>query len=308
MDIFCCGMYRSCSTWQYEIATEVLRHAGNADAGVQVVPLGYRTGPEYARESLASRNRSTFRIMKAHEGHPSFTRAMARGRGLGLYAHRDARDVVFSLMYKRQLSFREILRTGMIHQVLVNDRFWRQHPHVLVQRYDEIMSEPEQAIAEIADFLGVLLPQGEAARLAAAYSKEANQRRTRRTHEALTSRGMDTAAEDITEVYDPQTLLHWNHIRPESRTWRELATPRERQVLNRLLGNWLAQNGYPPDESLTPTTNEKMAPVWRADSVHGLFRCRSRELSSRYHRVAGPVKRVLGIGKAERRSKPIEMP
>ncbi len=307
MDIFCCGMYRSCSTWQYEIATEVLRHAQDAGVRVAVEPIGYRTGPDYANESRPSRDRSTFRIMKAHEGHPSFTRAMAEGSGLGLYAHRDARDVIFSLMYKRQQSFREIVRTGMIHQILVNDRFWRQHPQVLVQRYDDIMREPVRAIEEIARYLGVHLPHGEAGRLAAAYSKEANLRRTRQTHEALASRGLDTQAEEIAEVYDPQTLLHWNHIRPESRSWREIATPQERAVMHRLLGNWLEANGYPPDDALSQATVEKLTPKWRADSVHGLFRCRSREFSSRYHRVATPVKRVLGMGEAERRSKSIDM-
>ncbi|MBI1324528.1 hypothetical protein GC170_15275 [bacterium] len=307
MDIFCCGMYRSCSTWQYEVAIEILRHAFIEGEPVEVLPIGYRTGPEYDGESPASQDRRTIRIMKAHEGHPSFTRAIDQVCGLGLYAHRDARDVIFSLMYKRQQSFREIVRTGMIHQVLVNDRFWRSQSHVLVQRYDEIMARPEQAIVEIASFLGIALPAGEAARIAAAYSREANLKRTRETRQALSRKGVDPKAEDVAEVYDPQTLLHWNHIRPEARGWRDLATAQERALMHRMLGDWLAENGYPADEMAHEFVDPAITKTWRADSVHGLFRCRSREISARYYRLAVPVKRMLGLGKAERRSKSIDM-
>lgn len=307
MDIFCCGMYRSCSTWQYEVAIEILRHARHQGDPVEVLPIGYRTGPDYDRESPARPDRSSIRIMKAHEGHPSFTRAIDLDSGLGLYAHRDARDVIFSLMYKRQQSFREIVRTGMIHQVLVNDRFWRSQRNVLVQRYDDIMARPERSIVEIAAFLGVVLPKGEAACIAAAYSREANLKRTRETRQALSSKGVDPKAEDAAEVYDPRTLLHWNHIRPEARGWRDLATVQERALMHRMLGAWLAENGYPADEMAGEFVDPSVSKTWRADSVHGLFRCHSREISARYYRVAVPVKRMLGMGKAERRSKSIDM-
>ncbi len=307
MDIFCCGMYRSCSTWQYEVAIEILRYAWHEGGSVAVLPIGYRTGPDYDREASGQGNLATVRIMKAHEGHPAFARAMDQGRGLGLYAHRDARDVVFSLMYKRQQTFREIVRTGMIHQILVNDRFWRSQRNVLVQRYDEIMARPERAIAEIATYLGVVLPEGETGRIAAAYSREANLKRTRETRQALSRKGVDPKAEEVAEVYDPQTLLHWNHIRTEPRGWRELATPHERDLMHRMLGAWLAENGYPPDEMAQDRFDPSHSKQWRADSVHGLFRCHSREISARYYRLAVPVKRILGMGKAERRSKSIDL-
>jgi hypothetical protein len=244
--------------------------------------------------------------MKAHEGHPAFSRAIARGKGLGVYAHRDARDVIFSLMYKRRQTFREIVRTGMIHQILVNDRFWRNQPGVLVQRYDDIMGQPESSIEEIARYLEVALPAGEARRLAASYSREANLERTKATQQALTRKGADTHAEELAEVYDPQTLLHWNHIRAEARGWRDLASPEERSIMHALMGQWLAENGYEPDTEVVESVNLAPNKTWRTDSVHGLFRCHSRELSARYFRIAGPVKRILGLGKAEKRSRSID--
>ena len=305
MDMFCCGMYRSCSTWQYDVAQAILRSESFNNTGLEVEACGYLTGPEYAEFRRATRSRGVIRLFKGHEGHPSYTRAMFRGRAVGLYAHRDVRDVLFSLMFKRRQTFQEILKTGMVHQILVNDRFWRLHPQVMVQRYDDIMARPEQAIMEIGEFLGMTLPAGEAARIAAAYSREANLNRTRELKQELAERGVDLDGAENAQVYDQTTLLHWNHIRPESRSWRELATADERRVMQRMLGNWLAENDYPAD-----TFDDLKRPAgrplkWRVDAAEGLLRCHSRETSSKYHRVSAPIKQWLGLGAGEKRSKPL---
>ncbi len=306
MDIFCCGMYRSCSTWQYEIAIEVLKFARNKGGPVEIQPLGYMTGPEYDVAPKASGTRSVVRIFKGHEGHHSFTNAMFRSRAIGLYAHRDVRDVIFSLMYKRKQSFQEIVRTGMIHQILVNDRFWRAHPQVFVQRYDDIQEKPEQAVLEIAEFLHVNLPGGVAAQLAETYSREANLKRTEDLKSKLTEQGLDLETPVNAQVYDQSTLLHWNHIRSDSSSWLNLATPRERVILQRMVGPWLAKNGYQADPLEDVQQESGSAKYWRLDEAQGLMRCHSREFSSAYHRISQPVKQLLGMGAGERRSQPLE--
>jgi hypothetical protein len=306
MDIFCCGMYRSCSTWQYEIAIEVLEFARDKGGTVEVQPLGYMTGPEYNEAPRASRSRTLVRIFKGHEGHHSYTNAMFRSRAIGLYAHRDVRDVIFSLMYKRKQSFQEIVRTGMIHQILVNDRFWRAHPHVFVQRYDDIQEKPEQAVLEIAEFLHVNLPGGFAAQLAETYSREANLKRTEDLKSKLTEQGLDLETPLNAQVYDQSTLLHWNHIRADSSNWRTLATPKERVVLQRMVGDWLADNGYQADHLEDVEPSSSATKNWRLDAAQGLMRCHSREFSSAYYRISQPLKQWLGMGAGERRSKPLE--
>ena len=50
-------------------------------------------------------------------------------------------------MHKRGLTFEQLLRQGMIHQVLANDRFWTHQPNVLIQRYEEILADPMAASA-----------------------------------------------------------------------------------------------------------------------------------------------------------------
>lgn len=224
---------------------------------------------------------------------------------MGIYAHRDVRDVIFSLMFKRRQTFQEIIRTGMASQILVNDRFWRLHPHVMVQRYDAIMARPADAILEIAGFLGVDLPASEASRIARAFSRDANLRRAKRIEAELSARGVDLEGSENAQVYDRETLLHWNHIRPESRGWRELATPDERIVMQKMLGDWLAENEYEADQLEGLQEGPKREKKWRLDAAEGMLRCHSRELSSRYYRWAEPVKRTLGLGAGEKRSKPL---
>lgn len=300
MDLFCCGMYRSCSTWQYEVALEIMSHRTQR----KVQPLGYLTGPEYARIEKAHQFEGQARVFKGHEGHPAYTRAMFRGKAIGLYAHRDIRDVIYSLMHKRNQSFQEIVRTGMIHQILVNDRFWRAHPQVLVQRYDDIMAQPAEAIIEIAEFLQVRLPIDAARKIADAYSKEANLSRTAMLRGMLADKGTDLADSGNAQLYDPATLLHWNHIRPVAESWRECAMPQERMIMQKMLGAWLSENGYAEDYFEDLKNN--LAPIksWRIDAAQGLLRCHSREFSARYDRIARPIKRFLGLGQGESRSRP----
>ena len=146
-DVICGGMYRSCSTWQYEVVGHLIeRH-------LQGERLGYLAGEEYAaRYAPLSRcaihtraGRGPWRVLKSHEGHRSFARALCSGRALAVYTYRDIREVVFSLTHKRSLAFEDLLRQGMVHQLLVNDRFWRAQPRVLIQRYEELVADPVTA-------------------------------------------------------------------------------------------------------------------------------------------------------------------
>ncbi len=45
VDVICAGMYRACSTWQYEVVAHLLEHHRSGRR------LGYLTAEEYARES-----------------------------------------------------------------------------------------------------------------------------------------------------------------------------------------------------------------------------------------------------------------
>ncbi|MGZ3382252.1 MAG: sulfotransferase domain-containing protein, partial [Isosphaeraceae bacterium] len=173
-DVICGGMYRACSTWQYEVVGHLIERHLRGER------LGYLTGEAYAarfapffrREVHADVERRSWRVLKSHEGHRCFARVLSSGQALAVYAYRDIRDVVFSLMHKRSLAFEDLLRQGMIHQILVNDRFWRAQPRVLIQRYEELVADPVTAVVQLARHLGLGVTRREAAEIADDFSLE----------------------------------------------------------------------------------------------------------------------------------------
>src|SRR5689334_6566578 len=103
MYVLCAGMYRACSTWQYEVIAHLLeRHRDGRR-------LGYMTGEEFAALEKRDPRGEGWLVLKSHEGHRRFARAIAEGRAVTIYAHRDLRDVVFSMLHKRGVSFEQFV-------------------------------------------------------------------------------------------------------------------------------------------------------------------------------------------------------
>jgi Sulfotransferase domain len=208
--------------------------------------------------------------------------------------------VVFSLMHKRGKTFEEVLRQGMIHQILANDRFWMSQPNVLVQRYDDLIAEPARGVSELADHLGICLPAGEAERIAVLYSQESNRARTLALQQKLEEAGVDLKSHGNTQICDPESLLHWNHMRQKgAASWRTAATERQIAILHRLCGWWLESRNY---------SLEGMSTIGRGSSSGGLrerFRSEMdvaaglanflvRTTSLRFPKTARALKRMLG--------------
>ena len=220
LDVLCGGMYRACSTWQYEVVAHLIEQYLGGQR------LGYLTGDQYAAVfqpgcrrtgSNAPGQITRWRVVKSHEGDRSFARALAEERARAVYAYRDVREVVFSLMHKRGMTFEQLLRQGMIHQILANDRFWMAQPDVLVQRYEDLLADPARGVIELARHLGIRLDASEAARIANEYSHESNKARTEALRRRLQEAGVDLESAANAQICDPTTLLHWNHIRQENR-------------------------------------------------------------------------------------------
>jgi hypothetical protein len=292
-------MYRACSTWQYEVIAHLLeRHRGG-------VRLGYLTGEQF--EELDDRQGGdgdgTWKVLKSHEEHGRFARALAEGRAVAIYAHRDVRDVVFSLMHKRKVDFETLVGQGMVHQVLANDRFWSGQPRSITQRYDRLVADPATGVEELAAHLGLALEPGEAAKVAAEYSFRANRERAEELGRQLRRSGVDLDDPSIAQAHDRRTLLHWNHMR-EGRVgdWRERATVRERAVLARICGPWLSAHGYEADDpdalaSALDAGPPRLAEVlrWELAMARGHVACVLRCLSLRHPRLARSIKPLLGI-------------
>jgi Sulfotransferase domain len=295
LDVLCAGMYRACSTWQYEVAAHLVEEHRSGRR------LGYLASNEYTALLRGGERDNVWSVIKAHEGEPAMARELTGGRARALYVHRDVRDVVFSLMHKRGKAFEQILRQGMIHQVLANDRFWMKQSNVLVQRYDDLTSEPSRGVMELADHLGIALKNGEAERIADLYSQESNRARTESLRQKLEQAGLDLDNTGNTQICDPTSLLHWNHMRQKgAASWRSTATPQQIAILRRLCGRWLQARGYslegmrgrPWVFTLNGLRNAFRGEI---DIMVGRLNYLVRTTSVRFPKTASTVKRMLGM-------------
>jgi Sulfotransferase domain len=239
MLVVCAGMCRSGSTWQYLVACDLLERTGPGER------LGFLTPPEFARASLEP-PKGRWRVFKTHDGHADFAEVLANSRARGLYCYRDLRDVAFSLAHKWSVS----LRTAVVDRVgvrncIANHAFWTAQPNVFIQRYEDWVRNPAEYVARIAKHLGVELGSGEAEDIARRYSSDENRRRTDALAARLRTEGVDLTDPRNTLLSDPNTLLHWNHLRSgEVGGWRAQSRPEDLALLARECGEWLAQNGY----------------------------------------------------------------
>jgi Sulfotransferase domain len=297
MYVLCVGMYRACSTWQYEVAAELLERHRGAER------LGYLTGEQFEALDDREEDDGTWRVLKSHEEHGRFARVLEEGRAIAIYAHRDVRDVVFSLMHKRKVDFETLVTRGMVHQVLANDRFWSGLPGSIAQRYDRLVADPVVGVEELAAHLGLALRPGEAAAVASEYSFQANRRRAMELGRRLQKGGVDLDDPSTVLAHDRRTLLHWNHMR-EGRVgdWRERATPGQRLALARICGRWLEAHGYEPDDPSEIASALEGEPARPFEAIRrelamarGAVACSLRCLSLRHPRLARSIKPFLGI-------------
>lgn len=239
--LVCAGMYRSCSTWQYAVASQlVVDRLGG-------IRLGFMEGTQFGpMRDGGNDEHSRPGVLKTHDASPSFDAAAWRV----LYAYRDLRDVAFSYMAKFRVTFEEMASRGVLTKILENDAFWRAQPGVLCQRYEEIVSDPARGVAEIAGHLGLELSEKDCQALAREYSWEANLCRAMAVKRKAEREGVELGGPAGSSPHDPVTLLHWDHLRVgRGRNWRQLASRRECELLAQLCGHWLVANNYEADDS-----------------------------------------------------------
>jgi hypothetical protein len=236
MVALCAGMLRACSTWQYLIVRHIVEtKLGGLNCGY----AGARCSAELSRAD------NVWRCAKIHDPIPLVEALFTPELSVVFYTHRDLREVVYSLMVKRRVTFDQlVVEQKVITRLLRNDRFWRSHRRVLIQSYDSITRESHGAINEIAAHLGVTLAAADVAMLSEKYSLSSNQLRAQRLKDLLIERGVDLEDPKNAHISDPATKLHWNHIDAgRSGNWRDLSDS-DKSVLNEQCSLWLSENGY----------------------------------------------------------------
>lgn len=289
MDVICCGMYRACSTWQYEVIGHLIEWRRKGER------LGYVEGSAY--DPVPGRGR--FRVLKCHDQHPKFAEAVAEGDALAVYSYRDLRDVIDSMRHKMGRSFEALMHEGLVHRILSNDRFWITRPGALVQRYEDLVADPTAGVLEIARFLGIALTIDEAEEIAEAYSPEANRRRVEAVRREAEAQGIDPDDPSQTVRQDAKTLFHGNHLRlSRVGDWREALSTEEQAVLALLAGSWLIARGYESDLSWAP---QELGAGVAGRIARSRWHCWVYFTARRYPKVAAMARRWLGFSRAEER-------
>jgi hypothetical protein len=256
MIVISAGMFRSGSTWQYQVACELA-----ASTGGTVRTLGHFEGDQLAERLADGDGACEWCVFKSHDAHPAFADLLADGRAVGLYSYRDLRDVAYSMAHKFAASFHTAaVERGFVDRCLSNDRFWTGQPNVLVQRYEQMFTDPPATVRQIAEHMGLSVTPAAAARVADQFSLEHNRARTAALAAALAEQGYDLTDPANALRYDPKSLLHWNHLRDGSvGRWRSDARPEEVAFLRDRCGAWLIDRGYEADDSWAAGLTDRAA-------------------------------------------------
>lgn len=233
MWVFCCGMERSGSTVQFQIAAELVEMAGMGTRIDWVPPHEFPT----IRQKY--RTRTDLLVFKNHVCTPDMEAEFAMGNARGLYTYRDLRGVMVSKMRKVQAPFEALWNNTFLAKCLNNYDKWTQLPGVLVSRYEELVVDLGAEVDRIAGHLGIPLSEEQRGQVAERFSLA---RQRERISAAVSAGAMRSA---FGQDYDRHSNLHSNHINSgEAGAWRNQLTPRQVALVEHQAGKWLTAHGY----------------------------------------------------------------
>jgi hypothetical protein len=232
--VFCCGMQRSGSTLQFQIAARLVEDAG---LGRRVEWVEPRRFPEL-RAKYASQD--GFKVFKNHVCTDEMAAEFARGDAVGIYSYRDVRDVFVSNMSKYSSRFDQFWYAGFLETTLQNYQRWTGLPRVLVSRYESMVQDLPGEVRRIASHLGLAVDAEACRRIADEYSMEKQKERIERF-----SKGGALVDGYAGARYDPESMLHTDHIQGgRVGGWQGKLSDREVALLESAAGDWLREHGY----------------------------------------------------------------
>jgi hypothetical protein len=213
MLVLCNGMPRSASTWSYNVAMALLRRSaeevyGDYDENLHRFLCGLPASCVHA-------------VLKCHS-------LDAAGLGLAqlqaakvVYTWRDLADATASFMTMFDVDFEHTI--ALMSNSL---DLYRRHRRngALILSYESITQHPTESVAAVASYLNVEVRQEQVAEIAEANSFGRMRERVKEIsmldyRERLVRHDRTSyidAAHDRSYVYDPDTLLHIDHIRDGS--------------------------------------------------------------------------------------------
>lgn len=241
MWVFCCGMYRSASTLQFQITSRLVKEA---DLGQQV---GWIDAKRFAQVRAAYADQSGLKVVKVHLCTDAIAAEFSCDNAIGIYSFRDVRDVYASSMKQRIKPFAYLWDEGFLDFCLENYRRWTQLPNMLISRYETIISHLPEEVQRIAAHLGIELSYKQCQAIAADYAIELQQERIKQFRNKLlqTEHNPDDHRE-IVDYHDEESLLHLNHIDSgKTGRWQTDLNSQEVALIVDRVQSWCTANQYP---------------------------------------------------------------
>lgn len=242
MWVFCCGMYRSASTLQFQITTRLVQEAG---VGQKV---GWIDTNRFAEVKAVYGNQAGFKVIKAHRCTDAIAAEFLQNQAIGIYIFRDLRDVYASMLKQKQKPFEYLWNEGFIEECLDNYHRWTTLPNVLVSHYKTVLNNVSAEVERIAAHLGITLTPQMAQAIAAEYSPDIQRERVQRFREILLQMSRQPSDHrEIVDYHDEETLLHMNHLdSAKVGRWVDDLSATEVQLIETKVEAWCSKAGYSP--------------------------------------------------------------
>lgn len=232
MFIFCGGMFRSGSTLQYQIVSQLIEDRGLGSR------ITWHSPEAFSEIRSVNSGSSQMLVFKAHKLTSEMRKEIEENGALVITVHRDIRDVVISAMKKNDWSFRKIWRNDRLRYWTGRFDEWARQPRALVCRYEDLVADLQGEIRRIADYLDISLSRGEIASLARSYSLDNQKLRADKVASQL-------QAGSNSGKYDPHSLLHFNHIATGGiGEYNKILQPAQIRAIEDECGEWMMRWGY----------------------------------------------------------------
>lgn len=237
MLVICCGMPRSASTLQYQMASEL----------VEALGVGRRAGWDWpAVEPSMAEAARPIRVVKVHDPNPELERKFVATATRYIYSRRDVRDAIASYTQKEgQRSPEQI--AALARRWLSAGAWFTSRPNCLIAEYESLRDDPIGELRRIEAHLEASLEPRLRRRIVQRLSIEAQRRR------------LDAGRWRNREPWDDWTLLHPNHIGDaETGKWRALLTDEQIDAIDQVKDaiKHCGVDNREPERGVIPRTTE----------------------------------------------------
>lgn len=257
MWVFCCGMYRSASTLQFQITSQLVKEA---NIGQQI---GWIDAKRFAETQTIYAHAPGWQVIKVHLCTDAIATEFIKGNAIGIYISRDIRDVFVSYLKQRQKPFDYLWQVGFIEECLENYKIWTNLPVVLISKYEEVMHNLTHEVQRIAQHLNLEVSPTRCQEIATAYDISQQKQRIAQFKQKLLQTTLNpNDHREMVDYHDEETLLHINHIdSAKAGRWQDDLSASEVALIEHKVDDWCEANGYEPStflrsiERFNPTLN-----------------------------------------------------